>query len=637
MNSDYTKDRKTTITFDEKQLPGTPPESITTLTDINNNNNNNNDKEIKPQELADKLSDVHSNLLPKSQIIIILLTLSLANIVSFMDQTGITIGLSIISKDLNAQQSINWAGSASLLANTVCQVLFGRMSDIFGRKKIILICLMILVIGDISCSLARNGIEFFIFRALAGIGNGGVSSLSMVILSDIVSLKDRGKYQGILGASVGIGNAIGPFIMGAFIKYNNNNWRCYYYFLAPLGFIVNIILFFCLKNNHKHKNNHKDKKLNDVISRKEKFLNIDYMGILMATSSLTLILIPLNGGGSTYNWNSNLVIIMFTIGGLLLLGFLLIEWKFAKLPMIPLELFKNPSLCLLYLATFCFGATYFSFIYYLPYHFQIIKNKNEIDTAIFLLPLVLMQSISSIICGRIISYTGHYFYVVQSGYLLWLLSVGLLILWNKSLSDGIHILILFIMGTGVGAAFQPSMVAVQANCKKSQRAVAISTRNVLRSLGGTVGIAIGSTIVSNSVLKELTPLNNNNNNNPNSNSNSNSSLSPEIIKYIKNHIYEKIPLTSLNLNNQQINEIKDIYTIALRNYYYFLIPLMTICVITAMFIKDNGLKALDEQNPIDTKDFIKRKQDLESSASSMTVKCENENENENCINTTVNK
>ena len=112
-----------------------------------------------------------------------------------------------------------------------------------------------------------------------------------------------------------------------------------------------------------------------------------------------------------------------------------------------------------------------------------------------------------------------------------------------------------------------------------------------------MGIAIGSTIVSNSVLKELKPLNS-----------SNSNLSPETINYIKGHIYEKIPLT--NLNNQQINEIKDIYTAALRNYYYFLIPLMAICVITAMFVKDNGLKALDEQTPIDTKDFIERKKIL---------------------------
>ncbi|EMG49300.1 CEX1 Citrate exporter 1 [Candida maltosa Xu316] len=575
--------KKTTVTFDEKQLPGTPPESITTLTDQNNG--------VEPKELADKLGDAHSNLLPTSQIIITLLTLSLANMVSFMDQTGITVGLSEIGRDLNAQQTINWAGSASLLANTVTQVLFGRMSDIFGRKVVIITCIMILVIGDIACSVARNGVEFFIFRALAGIGNGGVSSLSMVILSDIVSLKERGKYQGILGSSVGIGNAIGPFIMSGFIK--QSSWRSYYYFLAPLGFVVNVILFFCLKSN---------KKLNDVISRKEKFKSIDYYGILAATASLTLLLVPLNGGGSTYRWDSNLVIILFTIGGVLMILFLGIEWKLAKLPMIPLRLFKSPSLCLLYTATFCFGAAYYSFTYYMPYFFQIIKGKDEIHTSIFVLPLVLMQAAGSFVCGQIISRTGHYFYVVQAGYILWLLGCCLLVLWKESLPDGVCILILLIMGMGVGASFQPSMVAIQANCKKSERAVAISTRNVLRSLGGSVGIAVGSTIVSNSVLNELNNLDKDT-----------TSLTDSIVGYIQNHIYQKIDVHDLTAG--QISEVRGIYTTALRNFFYFLIPLMAICVVTACFVKDNGLRALDETD----EDLSKRK-DLESSASSVTVR-----------------
>ncbi|KAK6877811.1 Citrate exporter 1 [Candida tropicalis] len=585
-------DKDIAVTFEEKSsFPNTPPESIHTLTESDNQQPNNG---IDSKELCEKLGDAHSNILPTSQIIIILLTLSLATLVSFMDQTGITVGLSEIGKDLNSQQTINWAGSASLLANTVCQVLFGRMSDIFGRKKVIMTCLMILIIGDVACSVAKTGIEFYIFRALAGIGNGGVSSLSMVILSDIVSLKDRGKFQGILGSSVGIGNAIGPFLMGAFIK--TSSWRSYYYFLAPLGFMVNVIFYFCLNNN--------SKKLNQVVSRKEKFKNIDYFGILIASASLTLLLIPLNGGGSTYPWDSKIVIIMFTLGGSLMILFLVIEWKFAKLPMIPLRLFKSKSLCLLYFATFCFGAAYFSFTYYMPYYFQIIKGKDEIQTAIFVLPLVLTQAGGSIISGQIITRTGHYFYVVTAGYILWLLSCCLLILWNESLNDGICILILLIMGSGVGCSFQPSMVAVQANCLKSERAVAISTRNVLRSLGGCVGIAVGSTIVSNTVLKELNSINDDN-----------TSLTDSIITYIQGHIYEKINIS--NLDPIQVSEIRDIYSRGLRNYFYFLIPLMGICVVTALFVKDNGLKALDEQEDQVPTQKVK---DIESSATSITIR-----------------
>ncbi|KAI5957374.1 hypothetical protein KGF54_000302 [Candida jiufengensis] len=579
-NIEYEKDKNYNggIRFSEKSVPETPAESV-----------NINLKNLDSKELAEKLGDAHFNQLPSSQIILILCTLALANFVSFADQTGITVGLTEIGKSLNTQQSINWAGSASLLANTVCQVLFGRMSDIFGRKNVIMTCLLILCIGDIACSVARNGVEFFIFRALAGIGNGGVSSLSMVILSDIVSLKDRGKFQGILGSSVGIGNAVGPFLMSAFIK--NSSWRSYYYFLAPLSFVVNIVLFFSLKNN---------KKLNDVLTRSEKFKKIDYLGILTATIGLTLILVPLNGGGSTYRWDSTLVIVMFVIGGLFMLLFLGVEAKFAKLPMVPLRLFKNFSLCLIYTATFCFGATYFSFTYYLPYYFQIVKGKDELHTSIFILPLVLCQAGMSVVAGQIISYTGRYSYVVMAGYVLWCLSCCLLVLWNQHLPDGINILILLIMGCGVGFTFQPSMVAVQAHCKKAERAVAISTRNVLRSLGGCVGIAIGSTIVSNSVLNSLNHLG------------PKTTLSKETINYIKNHIYNKINTSTLSI--QEADEIKSIYSNALKNYYYFLIPLMSIAVITTFFVKDNGLCAIDEKPP------TPKREDLESSASSMTLK-----------------
>lgn len=582
------------ITVCERTGPHTPSESIYTVVGEHSLQHKElseklDNAQIQSNELATKLGDAHFNQLPAHQIIIILLTLSLANFVSFADQTGITVGLSEIGRDLNAETSINWAGSASLLANTVCQVLFGRLSDIFGRKKVIMTCLMILCVGDIACSVARNGIEFFVFRALAGIGNGGVSSLSMVILSDIVSLKDRGKYQGILGSSVGIGNAVGPFIMAGFIK--QSSWRSYYYFLAPLAFCVNIVLFFSLKSN---------KKLNDVISRKEKFKSIDYFGILTATISLTLILVPLNGGGSTYPWNSPTVIALFTVGGVFLLIFFAIEVKVAKLPMIPMRLFKNLSLCLIYTATFCFGAAYFSFTYYLPYYFSIVKGKDEIHTAIFVLPLVLCQAGMSVVAGQIITFTGRYFYVVISGYALWLTGCCLLLLWTETLPNGINILILLIMGCGVGFSFQPSMVAVQANCKKAERAVAISTRNVLRSLGGCVGIAVGSTIVSNSVLPSLKT------------DKAKLALSQQTIEYIRGHIYDKVDVSVLTA--AQTQEIRSIYTDALKNYYYFLIPLMAIALITNLFVKDNGLRSLDE------KPESAKRQDLESSASSMTLK-----------------
>ena len=168
-------------------------------------------------DLSEKLGDSHMNILPTKKIVICLSVLAMALMISFIDQTGVTVATSVIGKDLDSETTINWAGTASLLANCICQVLFGRLSDIFGRKNVLMSGLLILAIADIGCGVSQTGVQFYVCRALAGIGNGCSSSLPQIILSDIVTLRDRGRYQGILGMSIGLGNSIGPFLMAGFI------------------------------------------------------------------------------------------------------------------------------------------------------------------------------------------------------------------------------------------------------------------------------------------------------------------------------------------------------------------------------------------------------------------------------------
>ncbi|ODV68957.1 MFS general substrate transporter [Hyphopichia burtonii NRRL Y-1933] len=557
------------------------------------------EKSIKSSELHDKLGDAHMNILPKKKLIICLSALALSMVISFADQQGITVAMSEIGKDLNAETTINWAGTASLLANTVCQVLFGRMSDIFGRKQVLLSCLAILVISDVACGVARTGIQFFIFRAGAGIGNGGISSLGMVILSDIVSLKERGKYQGILGASVGVGNTVGPLIFAAFIK--RGSWRYFYYWLAPFGCLVGFIMYMLIED--------RQKELRSILSRKEKFKKIDYFGTLLSTSSITLLMVAVSGGGSSYPWGSALIITLFVVGGFLFICFLLCEWKIPQLPMVPLRLFKSPSLCCLLFSNFFFGMSYFSFMYYLPYYFQIIKLKDELHTAIFVIPLVMAQAVMSIVSGQIITRTGHYIYVVYVGYGLWLLACGLMLIWNRGTNDGVNVVILLIMGTGVGFTFQPTMVACQAQSKKADRAVVISTRNVLRSFGGAVGIAVASTTVSNTLLNKVKEMESHN---P-------TDIPTHYLNYLKNHIYDKIQIDGLN--DKQITAVRGMYLASLRNYYYLLIPFMAICLISSFFVRDRGLQCIDElPEP--------KKQDLESCATSITMTNKNSGEHE---------
>ncbi|EAZ64011.1 suppressor of gal11 null [Scheffersomyces stipitis CBS 6054] len=547
---------------------------------------------IEKQALDDRLGDAHLNILPTKKIIVCLAALSLGLFASFADQTSITIALPAIAKDLRAETTINWAGTAALLANCVCQVLFGRLADIFGRKNILLFSLGTQAVADIGCAVSRTGVEFYIFRAIAGIGCGGTQSLTMVMLSDICTLKQRGKYQGILGAQVGLANALGPFIMAAFVEHTT--WRDFYYMMIPLVISVMVTIYFLIDGKKNAS------QLNNVLSRKEKFKKIDYLGMFFSTASLTLLLIPISGGGSSYPWNSPLIIGMFVSGGLSFFVFIYIEWKLAELPMIPLRIFASPSLSLILGSNFLYGMAYYGFTYYLPYYLQIVRGLDSIHASIILLPLVLTQSIASIIGGTLISYFGHYKNIILMGYGLWTVSCGLLYIFNTQTNWGVIVVILLVMGVGVGWTFQPTMVAAQSQAKKSDRAIVISARNVLRSFGGSVGISIASMIVSNSLLREIRR-----------ESKNEGSILDGYLDYLKDHIYSRVDTSKLNHAQQVV--VREMYMKAIKNYFYICLPLIAVCFISTIFVVDRGLQCIDEEPEQKNKD---KESDIDTSSNS---------------------
>ena len=170
--------------------------------------------------------------------------------------------------------------------------------------------------------------------------------------------------------------------------------------------------------------------------------------MLIGCSGLTLLLVSISSGGSTYNWNSAPVISMFVIGGILLITFLFVEWKVPELPMIPLNLFSRFSLGLILGSNFFFGMAYYGFTFYIAYYYQIVLGLDSIHSAILMLPLVIPQSVVSAIAGQIISYTGHYIYVIIFGYSLWTLSCGLTLLFDSNTNYGVITVVLLLMGTG---------------------------------------------------------------------------------------------------------------------------------------------------------------------------------------------
>ncbi|KAK2729092.1 major facilitator superfamily transporter [Colletotrichum kahawae] len=490
---------------------------------------------------AEKALHDQTNILPLRQLMVVFATLAITLLIAFIDQNGISITLPTIAADLNAEDTISWAGTSSLIANTTFQMLYGRFSDIFGRKAVFLSAIGLLAVADLLCGLSQNAAMFYIFRGIAGIGGGGITNLAMIIVSDVVTLEQRGKYQGIIGSMVGLGNVLGPFLAAAFME--RATWRAFFYMLSPLG------------------------PPNDDFKSSVK--KIDYAGSFTSSLGVILLLIPISGGGAYFPWNSAMVISMLTIGTLALVSFIVVEWKFAKLPMMPIPIFKNKML----VQTFLFGAAYQSYLYYIPLYLQNAHQFSVMHSAAIYVSLVVCQSVFSILSGQYISRTKRYGEVIWLGFGFWTLGAGLTLIFDRNTKPGIIVIPLLIVGIGVGFIFQPTLVALQAHSIKSRRAVITSNRNFFRCAGGASGLAISAAILQATLRANL----------------------PAEFKYLSSSTYS-IP----QLSSDDMSRVLDAYMAASRAVFTFQIPLVGLCLVGCLLIKDRGLEPIDDTKPEDT-------------------------------------
>jgi MFS family permease len=543
------------------------------------------------QKAAEDAVFDQTNLLPKKELLIVFGVLAGSLFICFVDQNGIGVALPTIGRELHAEATISWAGTSALIANTLFQVLYGRLSDLFGklhggstslvsdrilgRKTVYLSALAVLTISDLLCGLSQNATMLYVFRGLAGVANGGITSLSMMIVSDIITLKERGKYQGILGACVGLGNMVGPFVAAAFIQHST--WRGLFWLISPLATLCGIICFFILPTP-------KDapRVVFKAVSAK-----IDYWGILAGSTAIILILIPISGGGSYFAWESPMVVSMLVLGGCCMLAFLFIEHRVALLPMMPCEyyanslargltfpvsLFGTAPVCVMLLQNLFFGIVYYSQLYYLPLFFQNARRMSPLLSAALVLPITCAQMVASIVSGQYISRTERYGEVIWSGFFLWTLGVGLTCIFNLDTPIVVIVIILLIQGVGVGFIFQPTLVALQAHCTKAQRAVVISNRNFLRSLGGAVGLAISAATLQNSLQQAM----------------------PAKFAPLALSSYNVPDFSSLGASPVEIREILQAYATASRTVFIMNVPFMGLCLIGCLFIRDEGLQRPDE-------------------------------------------
>lgn len=227
-----------------------------------------------------------ANLLPRRKLIPVLCILAVPSLISFIDQNGISTALPTIARDLDADDTISWAGTSSLIANTTFTMLHGRLSDVFGRKAVFVAAVALLALADLMCGLSRSVTTFYVFRGVAGIGGGGIVNVSMIIVSDVVTLEERGKYQGIISAMVGLGSAAGPFIAAGFVQgaAADVSWRGFFYLLAPLGALSALLAAVYLPSKP------------PTAGFRESLAKVDWLGLLTSSVAVIFLLIPISGG-----------------------------------------------------------------------------------------------------------------------------------------------------------------------------------------------------------------------------------------------------------------------------------------------------------------------------------------------------
>lgn len=448
----------------------------------------------QPVEPHDDGSDAESiggqrNTMSKKRLMVPIGALSICLFVSFIDQTSVSTATPAIAVDLNTGTSTSWIGASFLIASTAFQLINGRLSDIFGRKTLLLICLALMAIGDLACGFAQNAEQLFAFRSIAGIGGGGINSLVMIIVSDITTLSNRGTYQGILGAIIALANGVGPFLGGVVV--DSATWRWVFWMIPIITVPTTAVIWFYLPLKHRS---------GDYLG---KMRRIDYGGIALNLASTLLLLIPLSGGGVTYSWSSSFFIATLTVGIVFFILFVLYEWKLAKLPIMPLHLYKAPHCSALHTQTFLTGLAYFGNFFYLPLYFQSVLKYSALTAGALILPVVISTSVTSILSGQYMNRVGSYMHCILLGFALWTLGNGLTLLFDRQTGLGPLIGILIVEGAGIGFTLQPTLVGMYANSRTEDRAVTTGLRNFIRTMGGAFGLVISGVILSNTLSTEL--------------------------------------------------------------------------------------------------------------------------------------
>jgi EmrB/QacA subfamily drug resistance transporter len=385
-----------------------------------------------------------------------------------LDQTIVGTAMPTIVGKLGGLEHYSWVITAYLLTSTASTPLYGKISDLYGRRPVLQFAITTFLIGSLLAGMSQEMWQLIATRAIQGIGAGGLMTLAFTIISDLVSPRERGKYQGLFGAVFGLSSVAGPLLGGYFAEHN---WRWIFYINLPLGIIALAMITAVLKVPH--------------VRRDHK---IDYLGAALMVTGVSMLLLALSWGGNEYAWSSGTILGLGAAGTILSVLFVVWEAR-ASEPILPLRLFRSRSFSLANIGSFIMGIAMFGAILYIPLYLQIVKGHSPTASGLLMLPLMVGVIGASVGSGRLISSIGRYKWVMVVGSVI--MTVGLLT--NARLERDTSMLeasvYMVLVGVGLGLVMQPLVLAVQNGLSLHDMGAGTSAVTFFRSLGGSFGVA----------------------------------------------------------------------------------------------------------------------------------------------------